>query len=131
MKISQIINDLSNLKKQKGDIEHWEINGFKTLSAAGIEDKNEFTYCRIVQYVALLHGFDINLEEALELWEHHSDDNAYSFMPGNMTDFESVWDCIKSYILKDYEDEDLEECIPELLDSEWLTDIELKINHVW
>jgi len=57
---------------------------------------------RIIQYVAMLHGYDITLLNAEDIWESYSDKVSASWLMWNMKDLDGIWDCIKDYFINLY-----------------------------
>ena len=59
--------------------------------------------CRIIQYIALLHGFDINLSEAEEVWQEYSSSLDAGWILESYHDLEHMWSLIKNQFVEDGE----------------------------
>ena len=71
--------------------------------------------CRIIQYVALIHGFDITLRESEEIWQNYSDSMSAGWILESYDDLYHMWILIKNQFIKKTETQpEFEERIKEM-----------------
>jgi len=59
--------------------------------------------CRIIQYISMLHGFDIALRDAEEVWEHYSESLSAGWMVETYGDLDNMWQLIKNQFISSNE----------------------------
>lgn len=71
------------------------IDKSKMMTSTGDYYLSNGFYPLIIRHVAFLNGYDITIKEATDVWSEYSDSIYCNFACHNMTDFDSIWNCIK------------------------------------
>lgn len=90
---------------------------------------------RIIQYVCLVHGYDVTLSQAREVWEEYSSEECDcgfvcipTYICGLDVDMESTWDAIKNYFIEhdDYVDDKMLNYVINSSDQSWIVEFCIK-----
>lgn len=76
-------------------------------------DGDNYVECKILQHICFLHGYDITLREAENLWSKYSSDFCAGWLINDWKDFDTTWKRIRYLFKEVVTEEEFEENLKE------------------